>query len=90
MIGFEKFQNKKIAILWYGREGKSSLQFLLKIGVPTKNITILDGAKKIEGLATNFEYLSQTFGIEPEFNLVFGDVYLDNLKKFDVIIKTPW
>jgi hypothetical protein len=48
MIGFEQFQNKKIAVLGYGREGKSSLQFLLKIGVPTRNITILDGAKKIE------------------------------------------
>jgi len=48
MISFEKFQNKKIAILGYGREGKSSLQFLLKIGISPRNITILDGAKKIE------------------------------------------
>jgi len=40
-------------------------------------------------LAANFEYLNQIFGIDPEFNLVFGDSYLDNLKKFDLIIKTP-
>jgi len=90
MIGFEKFQNKKIAILWYGREGKSSLQFLLKIGIPTRNITILDGAEKIDGLATNFEYLNQTFGIDPEFNMIFWANYLDTLKTFDIIIKTPW
>lgn len=88
-MSFEIFQNKKIAILWYGREGKSSLQFLLKIGISPKNITILDGAKKIEGLAANFEYLNQTFGIDTEFNLIFGDKYLDTLKTFDLIIKTP-
>ncbi len=89
MMSFEKFQNKKIAILWYGREGKSSLQFLLKIGVSPKRITILDGAKKIEWLAENLEYLSTTFAIDPTFDMVFGDNYLDNLKKYDIIIKTP-
>ena len=89
MISFENFQNKKIAILWYGREGKSSLQFLLKIGISPKNITILDGAKKIEGLAESFERLNKTIGIDPEFNLTFGDTYLDKLKTFDLIIKTP-
>jgi len=75
--------------LWYGKEGKSSLQFLLKIGISPKNITILDGAKKIEGLATNFEYINQTFGIDRDFNVVFGNSYLDHLKTFDIIIKTP-
>lgn len=89
MISFEKFQNKKIAILGYGREGKSSLQFLLKIGISPRNITILDGAKKIEWLAANLEYLNQTFGIDPDFDIILGANYLDTLKKFDLIIKTP-
>lgn len=89
MGDFSKFQNKKIAVLGYGREGKSSLQFLLKIGVQPKNVTILDGAKKIEGLAESFGILNQIFGINPEFNMVFGDNYLDKLKNFDIIIKTP-
>lgn len=89
MMSFEKFQNKKIAILGYGREGKSSLQFLLKIGISPKDITILDGAQKIEWLAANFEYLTKTFDIHPDFNLIFGEKYLDTLKTFDLIIKTP-
>lgn len=89
MMSFEKFKNKKIAILWYGREGKSSLQFLLKIGISPTNITILDGSKKIEWLAENFEHINKVFGIDTGFDLVFGDKYLDNLKKFDLIIKTP-
>lgn len=89
MTDFGKFHNKKIAILWYGREGKSSLEFLLKIGVPFKNITILDGAKKIEWLEENIEYINKKFGIYPEFNIVFGITYLDSLKAFDLIIKTP-
>jgi UDP-N-acetylmuramoylalanine-D-glutamate ligase len=40
-------------------------------------------------LAENFEYISQTFDINPEFNMIFGDIYLDTLKNFDLIIKTP-
>jgi len=89
MISFEKFKNKKIAILWYGKEGKSSLHFLIKIWVLPKDITILDGAKKIEGLAESFEYIDKTFAIHPDFNVVLGETYLDTLKKFDLIIKTP-
>ncbi len=89
MIHFEKFKNKKIAILWYGKEGKSSLHFLIKIWVLPKDITILDGAKKIEGLAESFEYIHQTFDIHPDFNVVLGKTYLDTLKTFDLIIKTP-
>ena len=49
----------------------------------------MDGAKKIEGLAESFEHLNQMLGIDPEFNLTFGDTYLDKLKTFDLIIKTP-
>ena len=89
MISFEKFKNKKIAILWYGKEGKSSLHFLIKIWVLPRDITILDGAKKIEGLAESFEYIHQTFAISPDFNVVLGETYLDTLKRFDLIIKTP-
>ena len=88
-MDFQDFKNKRIAILWYGREGKSTLQFLLKIGVSPKDITILDGAEKIEGLAANFEYIRKTFDTDSECNVVFWSTYLDELDTFDMIIKTP-
>ncbi len=89
MMGFESFQNKKIAILGYGREGKSSLQFLLKIGISPRNITILDGAKKIEGFTASLEDFEKTFKIDVDFNIILWEKYLDTLKGFDLIIKTP-
>lgn len=89
MINFEHFQNKKIAILWYGKEGKSTLNFLLHIGILVENITILDGARQIEWLAQNLIYLDKHFGIGSNINMIIGDVYLDHLKKFDIIIKSP-
>ncbi|HBB04298.1 TPA: hypothetical protein DCZ39_05405 [Patescibacteria group bacterium] len=61
----------------------------MKIGVSPRNITILDGAKKIEGLTANFEFINQAFGTDLDFNMILGDNYLDTLKKFDLIIKTP-
>jgi len=57
--------------------------------VSAKDITILDGAKKIEWIAENFEYVHKKFGIEPKFNVIFWTTYLDTLKEFDLIIKTP-
>jgi len=89
MIHFELFQNKKIAILWCGREGKSTLHFLLKIGVSPENITILDEAKQIEWLTSFLESIRDEFGIDYIFTMILGEKYLDNLKKYDLIIKTP-
>lgn len=83
------FHNKKIAILWYGREGTSSLHFLLNIGVSPRDITILDWANQIEWLATNLENIAQSLWMYPEFNIILGETYLDYLKQFDIIIKTP-
>ena len=54
-----------------------------------KNITILDGAEKIEGLAENFNHLNKKFTLNAEFNCTFGGNYLDTLKTFDMIIITP-
>jgi len=58
----KELQNKKIAILGYWIEWKSTENFLKKLGI--KNYKILD-----KSLDSN---------------------YLDNLKDFDVIFKSPW
>ncbi len=66
--------NKKIAILWFGREGKSTLSFLQKIWC--KDITILDKYPvdcKCEKVRS-----------------ITWDNYLDNLDQYDYIIKSPW
>ena len=68
-------KNKKsIWILWFGREGKSTLRFLQKIWF--KDITVLDKSP-IEKLDWNIKKIT-------------WERYLDFLKDFDLIIKTPW
>lgn len=59
------------------------------MGVSLKNITILDGAKQIEWLAQHLIHLDENFGIKSTINMVMGDGYLDQLKTFDLIIKSP-
>ncbi len=73
----EELKNKKIAILWFGKEGRSTLDFLLWIW--TKDITILD---------KNFIDIDE----KKYTNIleISWDFYLDNLDSFDVIIKSPW
>ena len=67
-------KNKKIAILGYWLEGKSTLSFLMKLWI--KDITILD-KKEINEKNLNFNYIT-------------WENYLDNLSSFDLIIKAPW
>ena len=67
-------QYHNIAILWYGKEGKSALNFLKKLEI--KKITVLD---KNEILEREDWIFYET-----------GENYLQNLEKFDLIIKTPW
>lgn len=70
----EKLKKSKVAILWFGREGSSTLSFLRWIW--SENITILDDNENIKK--------------EPWINYVLWEKYLDNLGDFDLIIKTPW
>ncbi|MCH2188993.1 UDP-N-acetylmuramoyl-L-alanine--D-glutamate ligase [Candidatus Gracilibacteria bacterium] len=65
--------NQKIAILGYGKEGKSVLQFLEKIEYPKDNITLID-RDSIK---------------EKNYTTISGENYLDNLKEYDVIFKSP-
>ena len=67
--------NWKIAIIWYWKEGKSTLNFLKKLWA--KDITIHD-QKNIEDKEENIKYIE-------------GKWYLDYdiLKDYDLIIKSP-
>lgn len=69
---FPELLNKKIAILGFWREGKSTLHFLLNQGVKKSDLTILD-KKEVN---------------EPEINSVFWEDYLNALDQYDLIFKT--
>ncbi len=75
----EKLNDKHIAILGYGREGKSTYRFIKKYCQNTK-ITIID----YKDIRNDFY---NEFNDEPEF--VIGEDYLNNLGIYDLIIKTP-
>ncbi len=77
-----ELKNQKIAIIGFGKEGKSTLDFLLKVWVPSGNITILDQAWPLAPIL-------QERGITG-INTVTGKSYLDNLCDFDAIFKSPW
>lgn len=77
----EKLSNKKIAILGFGREGKSTYQFIRKY-LKEKKLYILD---KNEEIKSKNEALKNDSNVE----LILGNDYLSNLESYDVIIKTP-
>ena len=70
--------DKKILILGFGKEGVSTYKFIRK-HFPDKKIHISD--KK----TTNEEIIKKDINV----NINFGDNYLDNLKDFDIIMKSP-
>ncbi len=71
----EYVKNKKVAILGFGREGKSTLRLLLEVG-GYKSIDILDlnevNSQSLEGV-----------------DAVCGAGYQDNLNDYDIVIKSP-
>ena len=77
----ERFKDKNIAILGFGKEGKSTYNFLRK-HLPTEHLTILDGNEK---LLENNDYLND----DKNITLVLGKDYLNNLTEYDYIFKSP-
>lgn len=72
----EYIKDKNIAILGFGREGKSSYNLIRKY-LPQKNITILDqNSESIKDLKDN------------NISLISKD-YLERLNDFDLVIKSP-
>lgn len=74
----EKLKNKNVAILGFGKEGISTYKFIRRH--LNQKITIID---RNENIIKN-ELLLQDRNID----YVLGDNYLDNLNKYDIIIKS--
>ncbi len=77
----EFLANKKILILGYGKEGKSTYKFIRKY-FPDMKLYVAD---KKESIAEENSELKEDKSIE----LVLGDGYLDGLEEYDLIIKAP-
>lgn len=69
--------HKNIAILWYGKEGASTLRFLQKNGINDYNIAIFDVNDKLT---------------IPDFKgkIITWPNYLAYLDQYDFIFKSPW
>lgn len=72
----EKLKDKNICILGFGREGKSTYNFIRR-HLKDKFITIIDKKDVSNDLS------------DENISVIYGDNYLDNLDKYDLIIKTP-
>lgn len=77
----QNLENKTIAILGFGKEGKSTYNYIRK-HLPNQIITILDGNEKL--IENNPELNNDS-----NLNFVLGSSYLDNLNDYDFIIKAP-
>lgn len=75
-----KLENKKTAILGFGREGRSSYRFIRSL-FPSSKITIADQNEDLRH--------DPAFSDDPNIDFHTGAGYLDNLHDFGLILKTP-
>ena len=73
-------ENKNIVILGFGREGKSTYDLIRKY-FPNKKISI--------STKENFYENNLRLKKDKNINAIIGEKYLENLDKFDLIIKSP-
>lgn len=76
----EFLSGKKVLILGYGREGKSTLNYL-NANIPDTNITVADRNESA--------FISDLFIQSGYFATLSGNEYPDDLTQFDIIIKSP-
>ena len=75
----DKLIDKNIAILGFGKEGRSTYNFIRRHS--SQFLTILDK----NDILTNNSFLSD----DKNLNVITGDNYLDNLSSYDLVIKAP-
>ncbi len=71
------FKNKKILILGFGKEGKSTYNLIRKY-LPSQNLYIADSK-------SNFDEIKY----DKYVKLKAGENYLENLEDYDIIMKSP-
>ena len=77
----EFLKDKKIAILGFGMEGKSTYLFIRKY-LSDKELTIIDKNNVME-------YSKELLENDRNLDIIYGDNYLNNLEIYDIIIKSP-
>ncbi len=84
MMDFKPFQDKKILILGFGREGTNSFRFLRR-AFPNKVIGVGDRLD-LEKIDKKYQKI-----LKNDNNVVlhFGKNYLKSIKNYDLIIKSP-
>ncbi len=75
-----KLQGKRILILGFGREGRSSYAFIRRF-LPELNFGIADQSIPDDVATIRADY--------PHVQLHFGPAYLDSIIQYDVVIKSP-
>ena len=79
-----ELKNKRILILGFGLEGRDTFLFLRKL-FPNKVLGVGDRLK-----ISNFKFqISNLFKNDKRVKLHFGKNYLEALKNYDVIVKSP-
>lgn len=79
---FKRLRGKRVLILGFGREGKSSLAFIKKY-LPHAEVGIAD---KNEAA---FKDLVENPDASNNPKLYFGDNYFDAINDYDIVLKTP-
>lgn len=67
--------NKNVLILGFGREGKSSLEAILKVG-GYATVSVSDSR-------------DVSSDVPADVTCIFGDTYMDNLDDYDIVFKSP-
>jgi UDP-N-acetylmuramoyl-L-alanine---L-glutamate ligase len=76
----ERFEDKKILLLGFGREGQSTFTLLRKI-FPNKMLTIADQSERVRE--------NPLLKDDPSLHFLTGTEYLSRLNDFDVIFRSP-